>query len=101
MSFVSVLPEELQQEIIHFLETPKRVEEYPFEKKNFKEIHRIYFRVVLDELLLMTNNIKVGLEGEPQMPSLSGIHASSDIYKLDTGGQLTAQDYYLIGLHYL
>ena len=48
--------------------------------------------MVLDELLLMTNNIKLGLEQEPQMPYLSGIYVSRDGFKLDTGAQLSAQD---------
>ena len=93
MSFVEGSPADIRHELIPFLNfTPKELEEYPFDNRNYKETHKVYFKVVLDELLLMTTNIKIALGEEPQSPDGSGIIAHENTYNLDTGDDITAQD---------
>ena len=84
MSFIELLPFDIQNELVPFLGlTPKELEEYPF-KKNHRETHRTYFKVVLDELLLMTSIIKSDLNQLEEYGNLKIIAVSHQI-NLDNG----------------
>ena len=60
---LDALPLELQEQLFNYM-SPILLESYPWKKKFPKTQHSVYFRVVLDELLLMTEFVKDDLETE-------------------------------------
>lgn len=87
MSFIESLPFDIQNELMPFINlSPKELEEYPF-RKNHREAHKIYFRVVLDELLLMTTMITEWLNDDSDVGDLDAYYvvASTICISLDTG----------------